>query len=255
MKIDERIRVGVGREEIHMHIVRPTNGKRHPFVILSHGFSVDGTESHRLFIHLMNALEQVGCGSVTFDHRGIGYSDGEFEDLTLTKEIEDLKAVIDCLYKKPFVDKANIGVLGQSHGSLVAVLALADDLRVKAFCLWGASITPYDRYLRNLGTEILEKGKVCIPNKGFYLKRAFMDDLGRYDGLSCIERIFCPTILVHAGSDEKVPISEAKLAFERIKAPKEFVVIPGGNHSYKCQIELEKQAIEVTVGWFRKNLK
>lgn len=255
MKIDERIGVGVSGEEIHVHLVRPDEGDKHPFVILSHGFSVDGTESHRLFIHIMKALELIGIGSITFDHRGTGYSDGEFEDLTPTREIEDLKEAFDYLRRKPFVDTEKIGVLGQSHGSLIAILALAASSRIKTFCLWGASITPYDRYLKNLGKAILEKGVVCLQGKGYYLKKTFMDDLKRYDGLSCIERVSCPIMFVHAGSDEKVPLFEAKSAFERVKAPREFVVIPGGNHSYKCQIELEKKAIEVTAKWFHEKLQ
>jgi len=257
MKKDLRIKV-TNNEELHVHLTIPDGKRRYPVVILSHGFSVDGTESHRLFIHLANELYLQNYICVNFDYRGTGYSDGLFEDLTMTQEIEDLKAVLNFTKNMPNADKTRIGVVGQSTGSIAAIAGLWDAEEIRVFVLWGIAFDIHKVTLNILGekglSDMAASGIACLPDKGYYIKRNYLDDLKKYCTADFIKKINKPIVFIHAEADTVVPIAEVQMIFKIAKQPKHLEIIKNGLHSYKCQIDLEKQAIAKTLEWLKKYL-
>ncbi len=256
-KKDLRIPVS-SSEELHLHITfpqGPLDAGKYPCAILSHGFTVDGTESHRMFINLANHLAKNGIIAINFDYRGSGYSDGNFEDLTVTREIEDLRTVVDYVFSMSEVDKNNIFIVGQSLGSYVAIVGLYNDTRIKAFVLWGTPVKLYNKFYNYFGKE-WEKKEVICHEKGFYLKKEFLEDLKRYDEFLCISKIEQPILFIHAENDEKNPVNVVKPLFEKkTKGLKKVEIIKGANHSFKCQKELEEEAISKTTKWLLKILR
>ena len=255
-KKDLRIPIGAD-EELHLHITfssEQSDLTNSPCAILSHGFTVDGTESHRMFLKLADHLAAKGIIAINFDYRGSGYSDGDFEDLTITREIEDLKTVVEYVVSMQEVDKDRIIVIGQSLGSYAAILALHSDKRIKAFVLWGTPVKLYDKFYNYFGKEWEKNGIIC-HEKGFYLKKGFLDDFKKYDEFSCISKIEQPILFIHAEKDEKNLISVVKALFEKAKEPKAVKIIEGANHSFTCQRELEQVAIDKTIEWVLKNLE
>lgn len=255
-KKDLRVPVGFN-EELHLHVTYPFQNRnldKFPCAILSHGFTVDGTESHRMFLKLANRLAMNGMIVINFDYRGSGYSDGEFEDLTVTREIEDLKAVVDYAVSMQKVDHDRIVVIGQSLGSYISILALYNDKRIKAFVLWGTPVELYKKFYNYFGKAWEEKGVIC-QEKGFYLKKDFLVDFKKYDELLCISKIEQPILFIHAGNDEKNPVNVVRILFEKAKEPKTVEIIGGANHSFKCQKELEEKAIDKTTNWLSRILR
>jgi hypothetical protein len=60
-----------------------------PAVALYHGFTGSRTEARFLFVSFSRLLARHGIASARFDFLDSGESDGEFQDMTLSGEIED----------------------------------------------------------------------------------------------------------------------------------------------------------------------
>ena len=63
---------------------------------------------------IANDLQAQGIASLRFDFKGHGNSEGEFQNMTVLNEIEDLKKVISWAQAQPWVE--NISLLGHSQG-------------------------------------------------------------------------------------------------------------------------------------------
>ena len=91
-----------------------------PAVALFHGFTGSRTEARFLFVSFSRLLARHGIASTRFDFMGSGESDGEFQDMTLSGEIEDARAVLDHLARVRGVDRRRMSLLGLSAGGTVA---------------------------------------------------------------------------------------------------------------------------------------
>lgn len=91
-----------------------------PAVALYHGFTGSRMEARFLFVSFSRLLARHGIASARFDFLGSGESDGEFQDMTLSGEIEDARAVLDHLARVRGVDRRRLSLLGLSAGGTVA---------------------------------------------------------------------------------------------------------------------------------------
>ena len=71
------------------------NPERKHIVVLGHG--VTGNKDRPFLVALSHALEAEGFNVLRFSFAGNGDSEGRFEDATITKEVDDLGAVLDAL--------------------------------------------------------------------------------------------------------------------------------------------------------------
>lgn len=97
-------------------VERPENGTvRMPLVILCHGFG--GNCRGWLMDNLSDDITAKGMAVLKFDFNGHGESDGEFKDMTVPNEIDDLKKVIEWAQSQPWVK--DIALVGHSQGGVV----------------------------------------------------------------------------------------------------------------------------------------
>lgn len=75
-----------------------------PMVILLHGFCDDRNEINFVHNELSQRLCDAGIASVRFDMNGSGESDGRFENMTISSEILDAKAMLNYVESLDFVD-------------------------------------------------------------------------------------------------------------------------------------------------------
>ena len=78
------------------------------------------------------ALTPHGWACLCFDYRGFGRSDGERGRIVPQEQAEDVRAAVSFLETVSEVDAGRIGVLGWALGGGVAIVAAADDDRVRA---------------------------------------------------------------------------------------------------------------------------
>lgn len=255
MKIDTRINSGSYELHVHMSLVDQIVAR--PTVVFSHGFSVDGTESHRMFMNVSSEYNKAGINTVLFDYRGCGYSDGDFREFNLTGAIEDIQSVLKWLQNKAFVESSKVFIHGQSLGCAIAVAALYNSNLVNSFILWNLSANLYERYKVILGHDILENNEVCIPSKGLYVKSSFMDDIKNYDILSYFKHINIPVLFLNSGNDSVGDPNLSFLAKETLDdkgIENERYIIENANHSFKCQLPLENKATSLSIQWLMGKL-
>lgn len=252
----QHFRISVTRDTcVHGFLLKPDssiwNYKRTLF-IFSHGWSVDGTESFRLFIDISNKLTSLGYPCLLFDYRGSGYSDLEFEEMTFSTELADLSAVINFARKK--YPRHRIVLWGVSFGCAVAAQVSSQRKDISSLVLWSLSAELYRRYCEKLGTDIYEKGFI-YTEKGFRVKATFLDSLKGWDTYKAIKESNTPCLLVHGDADTGASIDLARNAHRLAEKNTTLYEIKGGNHGFKSQPTLLKEAFDLTLNWLQPFVK
>ncbi|NOX99361.1 MAG: prolyl oligopeptidase family serine peptidase [Verrucomicrobia bacterium] len=199
-------------------------------ILIGHG--VTGDKDRPLATALAEALAAAGFNALRFSFSGNGQSEGDFQDSTISKEVEDLIAVIDAAKSAGFT---RIGYSGHSMGGAVGVISATKDSRIDFLISLSGMVHTAKFAKVEFGDQ--------IPDKGFMwdepdcpLSSAYVDDLTRIDSvLPLASQIQIPWLLVHGSEDDVVPISESR---EIIAEPSEFaanrelIEIPGANHVF-----------------------
>ncbi len=208
-----------------------------PCVIASHGL-LSSKDSEK-YIALGERLSREGIAMLRFDFRGIGESEGRFEDDTVSGRIADLGAAIDFMLTRPGVGR-RIGLVGSSLGGYVSLFKAAMDQEVRALVIWS---TPF--HLDNLGSKKQEEDHP-LPAK------AFFDDLPKHRLHSVLPKIpYC--MVIHGEKDELVPADQAWEIFQGLSSPKEIHVLEGADHRL-TQPPHRQRAMDLTVEWLKKYL-
>jgi uncharacterized protein len=189
-----------GMEHIPVHAKEPV-----PAVILFHGFTGTKLEPHRLFLKISRALEEKGVASFRFDFLGSGESDGNFEEMTASKEIAEANTILNFVKKDPRIDPNQVSLLGLSMGGLVAsVLAgdRPDDIRRLAL------LAPAG----NMYEIIKDTAEACLANPGLkvvdyngnLVGREFAEDLKTLDVFERARHYEGEVLLIHGTKDPTV---------------------------------------------------
>ncbi|HCK11059.1 MAG TPA: alpha/beta hydrolase, partial [Candidatus Latescibacteria bacterium] len=102
----------------------PGDEEEKSIVVIGHG--VTGNKDRPFVVALAGALSAGGIPTLRISFSGNGDSEGQFEDSTVSKEVEDLCCVINQL------DDWNIIYIGHSMGGAVGVLSASKDTRIQA---------------------------------------------------------------------------------------------------------------------------
>ncbi|HEY3168625.1 MAG TPA: alpha/beta fold hydrolase, partial [Candidatus Binatia bacterium] len=111
---------------------QPTAG-----VILCHGME-SNKESEKI-VTLSRRLSKQEVLALRFDFAGSGESEGKFEDLTYSGEVEDLRAAYNLVLQ---YGPKKIGIFGSSMGGTVALLFAAQEQNVAALVTLAAPVHP-----------------------------------------------------------------------------------------------------------------
>ena len=226
-----------------------------PAIAMFHGFTGHKSETHRFFIHVARALCNAGYVVLRFDFRGSGDSDGEFEDMTVPKEVSDASRAVDFLSDLTMVNPEKIGVIGLSMGGRVAAILASKDKRIRFVVLYSAALSSLkEKFLGQLEKEDLkklEKGEAVHIGNGWYLKKDFFETVDSPVPLEVLDKIKVPVLIIHGDSDSVVPIDDAQKGYEILKDlnnKNELYIIKGGDHTFTKK-EHTQEVIEKTLNW------
>lgn len=234
-----------------LHIPEGMSGKV-PMVPIFHGFTGNKMEPHFIFVKLSRMLEKRGIASVRFDFGGSGESDGDFVDMTISKELEDAKNILEYVKTLDFIDVNRIGIVGLSMGGAVASM-LAGDCRddIKSLCLWAPAGNMGDLVMDTVEKENMEN----VRKSGYYdlggllLGTDFIDDMISVDIYEKAAAFDKNVLLLHGDKDMTVPLNASERYLEKYESKAVLHVIEGADHTFNRK-NWEDEVLEYTLGFF-----
>ncbi|MEX2577759.1 MAG: alpha/beta fold hydrolase [Verrucomicrobiales bacterium] len=213
-------------------------------VIIGHG--VTGNKDRPWTVGLAEALEKEGFNALRFSFSGNGNSEGRFEDSTISKEVKDLKSVVNVAEDEGY---HRICYVGHSMGAAVGVLAASKDSRIELLVSLAGMVYTKKFLEREFGDQ--------KPGKGFMwedescpLSEAFAEDMIKIDNvLGKTEKVEVPWLIVHGDADDVVPVEEGKEIYNGAYEPKELVVIPKADHVFSG--DALGKMIDAVIPWLK----
>jgi pimeloyl-ACP methyl ester carboxylesterase len=198
---DEPVRIPANGFNLAGSVAKPAGSTaRLPAVVLVGGSGPTDRDSTVSGIPIMGQLagELVDAGFlvVRYDKRGIGQSGGRAEAATILDYVEDLRAVVKWVEKRPDVDKRRIAVVGHSEGAWVALAAASREKKIAAIGLLAAPATP--------------GGQVVLEQQAHLFDRMKTPEAERQEKIELQKRI--NAAVLEEGSWEGVPENLRKTA-------------------------------------------
>lgn len=223
-----------------------------PLVIVCHGFT-GSKEGGGGAVAMADALAGRGFATLLFDFTGCGESEGLWEEITLSRQVEDLGAIVEWARQRGY---RRIILNGRSFGGATALAYAAADRQLDAVCTWAATARPLQFFSGFAGQKINPAGsageRIALDggSERIYLQRRFFQDLQSHDLLRCAAGISPhPLLLIHGTADEVVPPADARLLFEAAGEPKELALIKGADHRFS---DHRRQIWDLFFRWLSK---
>ena len=260
---------------------------RLPTIILCHGWG--GTAA--MLRPEAIAFARAGFMAISFDYRGWGASDGRLI-LAKTKpesagkthvfqaEVREIREVVDPIEQttdlqnvvhwaagEPGVDAGRIGLWGSSYSGGHVVYVAARDPRIKCLVAqvpaldsrWVGSGLQRGMTLRE--ATRMARGELGYPQPGAIvigglhgapIRSKLLDYAPVNDAARASQ---CAMLFLVAEKEELFRNEDhARLAFERAKGPKKYVVLPGITH-YGVYREARSKATQMEIEWLNEYLK
>lgn len=117
-------------------LVVPATGGPHPVVVLLNGSGAQDRDAtvfgHPIMAVIADHLARAGIGSLRWDDRGVGGSEGDLGLAGIDGLVDDAAAAVRFLAEHREVDPDRIAVLGHSEGGLVALFTSLREVPVAA---------------------------------------------------------------------------------------------------------------------------
>jgi putative redox protein len=221
-------------------------------ILLAHCFTC--SKDLHTMTRLARGLTDAGYAVLRFDFTGLGTSEGEFVETSISHDVRDLVAAATALIARGF---GPCGLLGHSLGGAAALLA-AERLRtVRSIVVLGAPATASHvrRLLADQEPAIRAEGQatVTIGGRSFPIGVGFLDDLDAHDQLDHITALARPLLVIHAVDDATVEVAEGERIFAAAAQPKGFVPLLGTDHLLTDRAAAE-DALRIVTDWFDRTL-
>lgn len=259
----EAIMIDHKGQKIFGMLHRPLNQvqSQGPAVVICHGFAGSKIGKYRIYVLLAECLAKAGITALRFDFRGSGDSEGDFSEMTIDGEVGDALKVIEFLRKDSRVDARRIGLLGNSFGGAIAVLA-AKEGNIQSLALlaplfdsrqwkakWEAAFSQSSDELAK--REVVRALDGNVPGPGFY-KGFFQLNLEREVKALCD----IPLLHVHSHKDERVGIAQAE-EYERCRkgagGMTKWMRLEKSDHDFS-DVSERARVVEEVARWFTETL-
>ena len=213
-------------------------------VVLGHG--VTGNKDRPFVVALGEGLAAAGIPALRFSFSGNGESEGKFTDSTISKEVEDLGAVLDHL------NEYTVCYVGHSMGGAVGVLRASEDKRIRLLISLAGMVHTKAFAQREFGD--------VTPDQGFMwdepdcpLSQAYMDDLTQINTVVDLSpQITVPWLLIHGDEDDVVPIEDSRDILTKANDQTQLIRLQSANHVFSD--ESTPVMVERVIVWIKAQL-
>ena len=232
---------------------------KYPLVILCHGFG--GNCESPLEKTLASDLAANGIASLRFDFNGHGKSEGEFKDMTVPNEIQDLKNVISWAQSLPWVE--SIALEGHSQGGVVVSMTAGElgEGVIKAEALMAPAAVLKDDAIRGntMGARYnpwdLAGDYVQLPSfgdtPGLQLGKNYIESALSLPIYETARKYSGPALILQGTHDFIVPFTYAE-RYDYELPNSELILIDGDNHGFTESII---KTCKFMADWFKAILK
>jgi hypothetical protein len=214
-------------------------------VIISHGFL--SNKSSRTGVALAQELHKAGISTIAFDFYGHGESEGDIEQLTLSKAVENVLAVYDFITSKGY---KQVGLAGSSFSGAVSVIAATK----RTFDVLSLKCPVFD-YQKLWFDRLGENGLIQWKKEGFvtlFEKRVSYEtyeDAARYAMPFVARCVSAPTLVIHGDKDITVSLIQAEnLIASLASTDKRLMIIHGAVHFFVSPLHF-KQMVKLSAEW------
>lgn len=177
-----------------------------------------------------------------------------FGENTYTKELDDLKVVIDWLSSKEFpfaahADVSSLSLMGHSRGGGVVVIKAAEDSRIKKLITLAAVSDLGSRFPKGEELEAWQqKGIAYVENSRtkqqmphlFDFYEDFKQNEERLTISTSAKKLDIPTLIIHGTEDPTVAVENAEQLHKWIKNS-ELFLLEGSDHVFEMSHPWEKE--------------
>ncbi len=218
-------------------------------VIIGHG--VTANKDRPLIVDTAAALNEADFDTLRFSYSGNGNSEGDFRDATISKEANDLAAVIDSI--APTYTK--VVYIGHSMGGAVGVLQCSKDSRINALISLAGMVNARTFAETEFSGEVHEKS-IMWDLEECPLSKEYIHDLCHtINSLAPFaERITIPWLLLHGTADDVIPRTDTE-QIQSIKRERVQVsIIEGADHRFD-EPSHRTQVTSTVVAWLCEQIK
>ena len=199
-------------------------------VLLAHCFTC--SQDLAVNVRIARVLAERGYRVLRFDFTGLGRSEGDFRESTLSANVGDLVQASEWMAGNGL---GPTGLVGHSLGGIASLIAASRIDTLESMAVVNAPSSA-EHVLRHLATDEVEAARetgcveVELAGRSFPISDDLIEDLQAFDEDEVLETLGLPLAVVHSTEDRTVSISEGEHIFAKARQPKTFVPIIGGDH-------------------------
>lgn len=221
-------------------------------VLLAHCFTC--SKDLNTMTRLAKGLAEGGYATLRFDFTGLGESDGNFAETSVSANVSDLARAAASLIQQGFGPCA---MMGHSLGGAASILAAHRLKTVRSLVTLAAPAdTGHVRHLFRDQLPQLEAGKpatITIAQRDFDLNPGFVTDLGSHDVATRVSQLGRPYCIIHATDDGVVGYDNAERLYQAATHPKKLVTLDAGGHMFAKRADAD-QVVAAALSWFDETL-
>ncbi len=212
-------------------------------LIITHGIGGNKLGHKYIFKQMADECEKVGISSIRIDFAGSGESDGKFEKLTHSDQVEQLtkiinEAIIKYEYKNIYLCSTTIGCYSIWHN-------VNKFEEVKAVINWNP-ITNFNRYYNNAKSHAPEDGS--IDYNGLNLNPTYLSDLNKLE--RAIPKLNVPVLMLQGENDKEYAFEDARELCQSRKW--KYITVKNGNHLWDGK-EVREYLFGNTIEFIKQN--
>jgi pimeloyl-ACP methyl ester carboxylesterase len=238
---EEKILLDVCGERLAMVITRPASGDTDRVAVLARGGPGGVKEGPAdLYVDLAGHLAGKGIATVRFDFLGAGESSGRYRDMTITRQVAELDAVLS--YVGDALRPSALALVGESYGATIVLKMVR---RVRCDCvvlLWPAIWLLDETFASYVTAEKMERAERdgYVVEEGEEVGLPFLREVVATGDVSDgLRGLGVPALFVHGDSDQEVPHRQSIRGAELVAGTERVVAVPGGDHCLESPAERE----------------
>ncbi|MFY1047089.1 alpha/beta hydrolase family protein [Chryseobacterium sp. GP-SGM7] len=228
-----------------------------PLIIFVHGYK--GYKDWGAWDLMAEKFAEAGFFFVKFNfsHNGTTVEDpANFADLeafgnnNYSKELSDLKFVIDYFCKNEKVDSNKITLIGHSRGGGISIIKTCEDIRINGLITL-ASVDSLERFpkgeafenWKNKGVYYVENGRTKQQMPHYYqFFEDFETHFHRFDVERSMEMAKAHVLIIHGTNDESVSVKNAE-HLHLLNPNTELYLIENANHTFGAKEPWEENEL------------